>query len=155
MPLEVRSGTGMLSLFFTFYWLKNVLGAQNPCFHHASFITRCTRFGQCFFLFCLFQQVVSSLNSGCLFSAPCIEPSSFYMFNKYLLNKWMDVCKDDFFWASAHHLVHVVKSPNIISSYFKTDSKIITHTCKHIYRTMIFLDPPFVTILLPLIAQLV
>lgn len=25
MPLEVRSGTGTLSLLFTFYWLKNVI----------------------------------------------------------------------------------------------------------------------------------
>lgn len=25
MPLEVRSGTGMLSLSLTFYWLKNVI----------------------------------------------------------------------------------------------------------------------------------
>ena len=64
------------------------LGPHNLTFYHPSFTTLCTLLGEnILFLFCLFQQIVSPLNSEGLFSDTWMGSSLFYMLSEYLLSK--------------------------------------------------------------------
>lgn len=135
--LQLACSTGLPGLSAGFPISKSLLtfqarsGPRNLPFHRPSFTTLCTLSGEnILFLFCLFQQIVSPVNSEGLFSATWMGSSLFYMLREYLLSKWMGMCLDDCFWVSLHYWVHVMKSCNIILSYFETGlekSHIQTH----------------------------
>lgn len=92
--LHLACSIGLPGLSAGFPISKSLLtfqGRLGPCnlpFHHPSFTTLCTLSGEnILFLFCLFQQIVSPVNSEGLFSATWTGSSLFYMLSEYLLSK--------------------------------------------------------------------